>query len=189
MTSNYAPFLHNIDAADHGRAFRVTDAGANNVNVAAGRLRIDQTVTNYANPTALGPLPNGVNYVYIDNLGAITSNLGGPYPANSIPLARVTVVAGEVTDIVDDRCFFYEDTAAGGGGPHNLLSVTHPDTAAAACVLGDLITGQAGPLWTRLAIGAAGNVLTVVGGVPAWAAPAGGGFPNAADIWIQMPEA
>ncbi len=106
----YAPFRHNVDAFDHARTFRVTDAGTNNVSVEAGRVRIDQTVTNYAAATALGPRANGTNYIYIDNGGNITSNLGGPYPAQSIPLARVVVAAGDITGITDDRCLFALDT-------------------------------------------------------------------------------
>ncbi len=120
MTNNYAPFHHNVDAPDHGRALRVTATDvAGEISIAAGRYRIDQTVTNRPVATtypAIPPLGNGVNYIYIDALGAINSNIGGPYPANSIPLARVTVAAGVIVPpIVDDRCFFYEDTAAGGG--------------------------------------------------------------------------
>ena len=73
----YAPFLHNVDGADHARTFRVSAAGATNVSVAAGRVRIDQTVTNFAAATALGPLANGTNYIYIDNGGNITSSITG----------------------------------------------------------------------------------------------------------------
>lgn len=47
----------------------------------------------------------------------------------------------------------------GGGGDHNLLSGTHPDTTASAAVVGSLITGQAGPVWARLALGGAGTFL------------------------------
>jgi hypothetical protein len=35
---------------------------------------------------------------------------------------------------------------------HNVLSASHGDTTSASCVLGDIITGQAGPVWARLAI-------------------------------------
>lgn len=112
----FAPFRHNVDSAEHARTFRVTDAGTNNVSVEAGRVRIDQTVTNFAAATALGPLANGTNFIYISNAAVITALLAGPYPANSIPLARVVVAAGDITGITDDRCFFYEDTAAGAGG-------------------------------------------------------------------------
>jgi len=41
--------------------------------------------------------------------------------------------------------------AAAGGANHNLLSATHPDTAAASPVLGDLIAANASPAWARLA--------------------------------------
>lgn len=44
------------------------------------------------------------------------------------------------------------DTGGGGVIPHDLLSISHPDTSPAAVVRGDLITGQGVvPLWTRLA--------------------------------------
>jgi hypothetical protein len=41
--------------------------------------------------------------------------------------------------------------------------------------LGDMIYEGAGPSAIRLGIGSTSQVLTVVGGVPAWATPAGGG--------------
>ena len=41
--------------------------------------------------------------------------------------------------------------AAAGGANHNLLSATHPDTAVASPVLGDLIAANASPAWARLA--------------------------------------
>ncbi len=135
----YAPFLHNIDGADHARAFRVTDAGTNNVSVAAGRHRINQTVTNFATATALGPLPNGTNFVYIDNLGAITSNLGGPYPAGSWPLARVVVAGGDVTGITDDRAIAASVDTGGVGG--NTLDQAYDQGGAGA---GRTVTADSG---------------------------------------------
>jgi hypothetical protein len=44
----------------------------------------------------------------------------------------------------------------------------HSDTLAGAVDVGDLIHGNATPKWARLPIGAAGQVLSVVGGIPAW---------------------
>src|ERR1017187_4352115 len=41
--------------------------------------------------------------------------------------------------------------AAAGPMPHNLLSATHPDTVAAAPVLGDLVAANGTPAWARLA--------------------------------------
>ena len=49
----------------------------------------------------------------------------------------------------------FENTA----GPHSLLSATHDDTTPDTVVRGDLVTGQAGPVWARLAKGGAGEVL------------------------------
>ena len=114
VSRHYAPFHHDMDAPDHGRALRVTATAAQvlagEVSVDAGRFRINQTVTNRAAATTYPPAPplgNGVNWIYIDNAGAINSNIGGPYPANSIPLAQVTVAAGVIVPpIVDERCSF-----------------------------------------------------------------------------------
>ena len=158
MTSNYAPFLHNVDAPDHGRALRVTaTAVAGEVSIAAGRFRIDQTVTNRPAATTFPPAPplgNGVNYIHITAAGAIATVVGGPYPANSIPLALVTVVAGVITGITDERCFFYEDTGGDGGAPHNLLDgATHPDTVAQVVSKGSLVAGNATPAWDELPAG------------------------------------
>lgn len=50
--------------------------------------------------------------------------------------------------------------AASGGSAHNLLSVTHSDTAPAAVQRGAIVSGQgAAPVWTLLALGAAGHYL------------------------------
>ena len=65
----------------------------------------------------------------------------------------------------------YWGDAPAGLGSHNLLSATHSDTNAAAVSRGDLIAGVgASPLWTKLAIGAAGYALTSNGTDPAWSA-------------------
>ncbi len=173
VTTNYAPFFHDVDNPDHGRAFRVTDAGGNDIAVAAGRARIDQTVFNFATATPFAGLANGVNYVYISAAGVITVLLAGPYPANSIPLALVTVAAGDITAIADNRCFFAEGTAAGGGGY-------------------DTIEDEGGALPQRTTIdfvGAGVTAADVAGETQVTIPGGGGGFPNAADIWIQMPSA
>lgn len=51
-------------------------------------------------------------------------------------------------------------SSAGGGGTHDLLSVTHADTTPGAVVRGDLVTGQgSSATWARLARGASGTYL------------------------------
>lgn len=65
-------------------------------------------------------------------------------------------------------------TATATPTAHNFLSASHGDTTAAAAVLGDIVTAQAGPVWARLAIAVpAANVRNVLGvdngdTVPAW---------------------
>lgn len=49
-----------------------------------------------------------------------------------------------------------------------LDGANHTDTLAEAVLTGALIHGNGTPKWARLPIGAAGQVLTVVGGLPAW---------------------
>lgn len=54
--------------------------------------------------------------------------------------------------------------------PHDLLDGSqNQDTVAHPVVAGDLIFGTGSPLWDGLAVGNPGDVLTVVGGFPAWA--------------------
>ena len=48
-------------------------------------------------------------------------------------------------------------------------------TISTATTNGDILYGTGSGALARLGIGSAANVLTVSGGVPAWAAPAGGG--------------
>lgn len=65
--------------------------------------------------------------------------------------------------------------AAPASGTHDILSATHTDSTAAAVVRGDIIIGSgASPLWTRLAAGAPGEVLTMGANEPAWAASGAG---------------
>ena len=72
-------------------------------------------------------------------------------------------------DDATDRWRVLEKGGSGGGGNHAILSATHTDSAAASVVAGDLIVGNATPAWSRLAIGAADNlVLKVASGAPAW---------------------
>lgn len=110
IPSDYGPFHHNVDAPDHGRLFRVTpllSAGGaveDDIRVAAGRARINQTIHEFATHTDLLALANGTNRVYISAAGAITAAVVGAYPANTIPLARVEVAGGIITGITDDRC-------------------------------------------------------------------------------------
>jgi hypothetical protein len=83
-----------------------------------------------------------------------TTNYGWPMPTS--------------TDLVTD---LPADFAAFGQPVDTSLKALNPETT-----LGDISYRSAtANTKTRLAIGSTGNVLTVSGGVPVWAAPAGGG--------------
>lgn len=57
--------------------------------------------------------------------------------------------------------------ASGGGSAHEILSATHSDATVAAAANGDLLV-RAGGFWVRLPIGALGQALIQVLGVPTW---------------------
>jgi hypothetical protein len=65
-----------------------------------------------------------------------------------------------------------------GGGTSGTVTITN-SMATAITTNGDLIYGTGSGTFTRRAIGSTGDVLTVAGGVPTWAAPSGGSFTTA----------
>jgi len=68
------------------------------------------------------------------------------------------------------QCGMGATETASTSSNHNLLSATHPDTAAASPIRGDIITAQgASPVWSRLAKGTANYVLKMGADEPAWA--------------------
>lgn len=63
---------------------------------------------------------------------------------------------------------------AAASGPHTLDSADHTDVNAMTEATGDIVYRTGSALWDRLGIGNPGEILTVVGGLPVWATPAGG---------------
>jgi hypothetical protein len=181
--------------------FRVSPGGGLLINVSGPDVYLWGTGWNTWSPLAGYNLAGGVpanpnqhafSLVYIDGvtnlLGtthmvpvnqavAITPNMWPAPTAGQIPLALVYFVTGQTVitedDIVDARVWL----GTGGGGltpgAHNLIdSTVHGDTQVyAALVQGDIPFATAGLIWDKLAIGGAGQVLTVAGGLPTWAAP------------------
>jgi len=74
----------------------------------------------------------------------------------------------EVEKKIADLNIRIVNAGGGGGGAHNFLSATHPDTDPDSPVRGDIVRGIAGPEWQRYAIGAAGRFLRSDGVDPAW---------------------
>lgn len=80
----------------------------------------------------------------------------------------VAWVARTITDCPSGALAYTQATnlfscVSSGGPTHSLLSVTHPDTLAAAVVRGDVIVGNSSPAWARKAIGTAGQVFQTDG--------------------------
>jgi len=64
--------------------------------------------------------------------------------------------------------------AIGNGGTGQTTALAAFDALSPMTTLGDMIYEGAGPSALRLPIGSSSQVLTVVGGIPAWATPTGG---------------
>jgi hypothetical protein len=75
------------------------------------------------------------------------SAIGTRRALNLIEGANITLTVAD--DSGNDRVNV--TVAAAGTATHNLLSATHPDTVAAAPVLGDLVSANGTPAWARLA--------------------------------------
>jgi len=123
----------------------------------------------------------------INSSGAVTAGIwqGSPlgvayggtgvttFAANSILFATTTNVIGQILpggegyimSIVSGRPTW---AATVSGAAHSLLSPSHSDTSPAGVFRGDLITGQAGPVWGRLALGNDGYILRAAGGDITW---------------------
>lgn len=73
----------------------------------------------------------------------------------------------------------------GVAAPHNILSITHSDTTAAAVVRGDLITGQGiAATWTRLALGGVGTFLASDGTDSGWRTLIAGDIPDLSGVYV-----
>ena len=138
----------------------VTVAGT--LAVANGGTGITSFGTGVA--TALGQNVSGTGSIALTTSPVFTTpNLGTPSAvtltsATGLPLS--TGVTGTL--------------AIGNGGTGQTTATTAFDALNPMTTLGDMIYEGAGPSAIRLGIGSTSQVLTVVGGVPAWATPSGG---------------
>lgn len=92
--------------------------------------------------------------------------------SNGIQLSTFIPSSTTRTLYTNGTDLFWNGSALSGGGsvttPHNLLSVTHPDTAANAVLRGAILIGNSTPAWSRLAVGASGAMLRSDGTDVAW---------------------
>lgn len=102
------------------------------------------------------------------NLGLVISTNVQAWSSNLDSWAEKTIPSG---------------TVVGTSDPQVLTSktLTSPVINVTSDATGDLYYRNAGGAFTRLGIGSTGNVLTVAGGLPSWAAASGGGLTNWTD--------
>jgi len=99
-------------------------------------------------------------------LGGTTGQVLSKTSATNMDFTWVTPQAGDITGVT-------AGTGISGGGTSGDVTVTN-SMATAITTNGDLIYGTGSGTFTRRGIGSTGQVLTVSGGVPAWAAASSG---------------
>jgi hypothetical protein len=123
----------------------------------AGSNTGDQTITLTGNVTGSG---TGSFVTTIANSAVSLAMLANMATASLF--YRKT--AGNGAPEVNSLATLKTDLGSMPANAHNILSAIHGDTTTASAVLGDIITGQAGPVWARLAITVpAANVRNVLG--------------------------
>jgi len=97
-----------------------------------------------------------------DLLGGTTGQVLAKTSATDMDFTWTTPQVGDITGVT-------AGVGITGGGTSGTVTVTN-DMATTITTAGDLIYGTGSGTYTRRGIGSTGNVLTVSGGVPTWAA-------------------
>lgn len=115
-------------------------------------------------PADFNVFGQGVDTSMQDLLGGTTGQVLSKTSATNMDFTWVTPQVGDITGVT-------AGTGITGGGTSGTVTVTN-DMATTITTNGDLIYGTGSGTYTRRAIGSTGNVLTVAGGIPTWAAAA-----------------
>lgn len=124
------------------------------------------------------------NLTAVGNLAA--ANLSGTNTGNQTTAGttnRITVTSGSTSPVIDIAATYVGQTSIttlgnviAGTWSGTAIDATHGGTAQTFYATGDIIYSSGANTLAKRTIGSTGNVLTVAGGVPTWAAPTSGGW-------------
>ncbi len=83
------------------REFAPSDGGGINLNVAAGRIRNNTTITDQASQV-VALTDDATNFVELSVTGVATDNTSA-FTSGSIPIAEVVTASGDITSVTDKR--------------------------------------------------------------------------------------
>jgi hypothetical protein len=161
LTASYAPLSHVGDTgAAHGD---VVAAGAAGFMTGADKTKLDGIATDanlYVHPNHSGDVTSDGDGAQTIAANAVTNAKAADMAVNTIK-GRITAGTGDPEDLTATQVRTIINVADG--------SFANPMTTE-----GDIITGGAGGVAQRLAVGSEGQVLKTVSGAPAWATESGG---------------
>jgi hypothetical protein len=124
---------------------------------------------------------NGIQYAILDSTGGGGGG-GGTVTNVSGTSNRITVTSPTTTPVIDIAATYVGQTSITtlgtiGTGTWNGTTIgpTFGGTGQTTVTTGDLLYGSASNVWSKLAAGTNGYILTMAAGVPSWAPASGGG--------------
>jgi len=96
---------------DDFRDFGPEDGGSLNLNIKAGRIRDDNTITDKA-AQVVALTDNTTNFVELSPLGVASANTSA-FNSGSVPIAQVVTSGGSISTITDKRAWIATDASSG----------------------------------------------------------------------------